>query len=44
MTILWKTILDNWMNGNILKYPKFIKNRFFYETSPIINENSIYKK
>jgi hypothetical protein len=42
--MLWKTILDNWMNGNILKYPKSIKNRFFYETSAIINENSIYKQ
>jgi len=40
----WKYILNNWSNGNILEYPKFIKNRFFWETTPITNENSIYEE
>lgn len=29
----WKYVLSSWRNGNYLKYPKTIKNRFVYETN-----------
>lgn len=40
----WKDVLDNWSNGNFLTYPSMIKNRFFWETTPITNQNSNFQE
>ena len=33
--MIWNTKLENWKKGIVQKYPKNIKEPFFFETSPI---------
>lgn len=42
--MLWKDKLRQWKKGIPLKYPLKLKNRFFYETSQLISDTSIYKE
>lgn len=41
--MLWKNKLEQWKKGIPLKYPSKLKNRFFYETSQLVDNNSIYQ-
>ena len=40
----WKQKLNDWKNNNYFKYPKNIKYNFLWNTSPIINTNSIFNE
>lgn len=40
----WNDILQEWSEGNYLKYPNKIKMAFLYETTPIKNGKEIYKE
>ena len=40
----WKDVLDSWSKGDYLTYPSMIKNRFFWETTPITNEDSSFQE
>jgi hypothetical protein len=42
--MIWREVLQKWLNNDYPKYPSYINSRFFYETSPYENYLSQYKE
>ena len=41
----WSKVIENWKNGKYLKYPKRLKNSFYWETTPVFaNKDTICKQ